>query len=137
MELIRVVLADDYIPFRTVIRRLLDRCDDIEVVGEAGCGEDALFLVQEKQPDVLVLDMELPGIDGIEVSNLLHGSQTPVSILAFSAYNDRYYVKTVLENGASGYLIKDEPPHKIVEAVRRVAKGEKGWFSQEVVPYLP
>ena len=83
-------------------------------------------------PDVLLLDMEMPGIKGVEVAQALHGSGSKVKILALSAYDDKQYIMEVLSNGASGYLTKEEAPDTIVEAVRGVARGEHGWVSRRV-----
>ncbi|HEX2979176.1 MAG TPA: response regulator transcription factor [Anaerolineaceae bacterium] len=132
MKHIRVILADDHAVLRIGIRNLLSHSPDIEVIGEAGDGFEALRLVNELNPDVLLLDMEMPGMDGVEVARQLRMRVSPVRILALSAYNDRQYILSMLDQGASGYLIKDEAPGTIVEAVRSVAKGERGWFSRKV-----
>jgi DNA-binding NarL/FixJ family response regulator len=75
--------------------------------------------------------MEMPVMDGVEVARRLKAKESPVKILVLSAYNDRQYILSVLEQGASGYLTKDEAPDTIVEAVRTVAKGEKEWISRK------
>jgi DNA-binding NarL/FixJ family response regulator len=132
MTAIRVVLADDHAVLRLGIRNLLNRSPDIEVVGEAGNGFEAIQQVEALQPDVLLLDMEMPGLDGVEVARRLRTQGSPVRILVLSAYNDKQYILSMLEQGAAGYLIKDEAPHTIIEAVRSVARGEQGWFSRKV-----
>ena len=104
----------------------------IEVIGEARDGEETLQLVNTLLPDVLLLDMEMPGIKGVEVAQTLHGSGSQVKILALSAYDDKQYIMEVLSNGASGYLTKEEAPDTIIEAVRGVARGENGWVSRRV-----
>ncbi len=136
MEQIRVVLADDHPVMRMGIRNLLSRSEDILVVAEAGNGIEAIRLVNELNPDVLLLDMEMPGMDGVEVARRLHSSNSPVHILVLSAYNDKQYILAVLEQGAAGYLTKDEAPDTIVEAVRSVAKEEKGWISRKAAARL-
>jgi len=131
MSRIRVVLADDHPVVRDGIRAMLEREPDITVVGEAANGAEALRLAQEMEPDVLLLDMEMPGFSGVKVAKKLQEMNSPVRILGLSAYDDRQYVLNLLANGATGYLTKDEAPHAIVEAVRGVSRGQRGWLSQQ------
>lgn len=128
----RVVLADDHDVVRQGLRRLLDRAPEIEVVGEASDGLEALQYVQELEPDVLLLDIEMPVMDGIEVARRLRDSNVDVHILVLSAYDDREYIRALLDIGVSGYLVKGEAPGKIVEAVRGIANGQIGWVSPQV-----
>jgi DNA-binding NarL/FixJ family response regulator len=114
------------------MRNLLEKATGIQVVGEANNGDEALRLVQDLSPDVLLLDMEMPGKDGVEVAQALKGVNSYVHILALSAHNDRQYIESVLGSGASGYLVKDEAPEAIIEAVRGVARGEQGWISRQI-----
>jgi two-component system response regulator DegU len=130
--MIRVVLADDHPVAREGLCNLLTKSVDIEVVGEAGDGSEALRLAQELKPDVLLLDMEMPGLKGIEVAQQLQAAKSTVRILALSAYDDRQYISELLAGGAAGYLIKEESPQTIIEAVRGVARGEQGWVSRQV-----
>ena len=132
MRPVRVVLVDDHAVMRLGIRNLLSRSNEIQVIGEASNGVEALETVERLKPDVLVLDMEMPVMDGVEVARRMRTSGTPTRILAFSAYNDKFYVQSLLEMGASGYLTKDEDPNTIIEAVLRVADGEKGWLTHKV-----
>jgi DNA-binding NarL/FixJ family response regulator len=136
MSSIRVVLADDHPVVRTGIRNLLGRSPDIQVVGEASTGEDALRLVDELTPDVLLLDMEMPGLKGVEVAQKLHAAGTEVRILALSAYDDKQYIQELLENGAAGYLTKEEAPDTIIDAIRGVSQGEQGWVSRRVAAQM-
>ncbi len=126
MTSIRVVIADDHPVMRDGIRNLLDKAIDIEVAGEAGNGVEALRLVEELKPDVLLLDMELPGLKGVEVAQRLQASGATVRILVLSAYDDQEYIRGLLASGAAGYLLKEEIPETIVEAIRGVARGERG-----------
>ncbi len=128
----RVVLADDHDVVRQGLKRLLDRVPEIEVVGEARNGLQALQSVEDLQPDVLLLDIEMPLMDGIEVARRLQEAKIQVRILILSAYDDREYIQALLEIGVSGYLIKGDAPNKIVEAVRGVAKGQEGWVSPQI-----
>jgi DNA-binding NarL/FixJ family response regulator len=136
MSPIRVVLADDHPVVRAGIRNLLEKVVDIEVVGEASTGQETLTLVEEFHPDVLLLDMELPDIKGTEVAQRLQKSGSPVKILALSAYDDGVYIRELLELGAAGYLIKEEAPETIIEAVRGVAYGEQGWVSRRIAAQM-
>jgi DNA-binding NarL/FixJ family response regulator len=129
---IRVILADDHNKVRAGIRHLLEKTPGITVVAEASNGVEALELVDELTPDVLVLDMEMPRLDGRQVAQRLQQSKSPVHILALSAYNDRQYILSMLENGAAGYLTKDEVPETLVKAIQGVARGEEGWVSRRV-----
>jgi DNA-binding NarL/FixJ family response regulator len=136
MDKIRVILADDHPITRAGIRRFLDKATDIEIIGEIDNGDDALHETLELKPDVLLLDMEMPGISGVEVAKALKAADSQVRILALSSYTDRQYIFGVLSSGALGYLSKEEIPQTIVEAVRGVARGEKGWISRKVAAIL-
>lgn len=118
--LIRVVVADDHPSVRIGIRRLLESAPDIVIVGEASDGIQALSLVEGLLPDILLLDVEMPGMDGLQVAAKLRERQTPVQVLALSAYNDQQYTQGMLENGAVGYLTKDDAPAILLEVMRRV-----------------
>lgn len=128
----RVVLADDHVVVRQGLKRLLDRAAEIEVVGEASNGLEALNSVRDLHPDVLLLDIEMPVMDGVEVARRLRESNANVRILVLSAYDDQEYIRALQDIGVSGYLVKGEAPGKIVEAVRGVAEGQKGWVSHQV-----
>jgi DNA-binding NarL/FixJ family response regulator len=135
-QTIRVVLADDHAVLRMGIRSLLNQSDDIQVVGEAGNGIEAIQIVHDLNPNVLVLDMEMPEMDGVEVARRLMAEHSPVRILVLSAYNDREYIQETLEIGVTGYIIKDEAPSSIIQAVRGIANGEQGWMSKKVTDKL-
>lgn len=131
MPKIHVVLADDHPVVRAGIRALLETAPDIQVVAEAADGREVVPLVEQHTPDVLVLDIEMPEVSGIEVAQQIKDMGLPVRILALSAYVEESYVHKVLLSGASGYLVKDEAPRMIIDAVRGVAGGEEGWMSRQ------
>lgn len=133
---IRVVLAEDHPVVRKGIKDILDSAPDIEVAGEAGDGEEALRMVQEHKPDLLLLDMELPVLDGVEITEKLNQTESGVKILVLSSYSDRGYIQEMISLGVSGYLIKDEVPEYIIKAIRGVTQGEEGWVSREVAALL-
>ena len=133
---IRVLIADDHPIVCKGIRNLLDPAVGIKVVGEASSGAQTLQMIEDLKPDVVLLDMELPDMNGVEVLKKILESGYMGKILGLSSYDDREYISQLLALGASGYLIKDEVPDTIVEAVRGVARGEKGWVSRRVAAKL-
>ena len=128
---IRVLLADDHPVVRSGIRAELDGAEGIEVVGEASSGDEALRLVEELRPDVLVLDVVMPGMDGVEATCLLRERHPDLRILALSAYEDNEYVFGLLSAGAVGYVLKEEALDTVVEAIRAASRGET-WLSKRV-----
>lgn len=129
MATINVILADDHPIVRTGIRTLLERAPDITVIAEAENGQHALDLLADHEADVLILDIEMPDLSGLDVVQTVCAQNLPVRVLALSAHADGDYVTRALQYGAYGYLVKDEVPQMIVEAVRGVAMGEEGWLS--------
>jgi DNA-binding NarL/FixJ family response regulator len=136
MAEIRVLLIDDHPIVRSGIRMLLEQAEDILVVAEADRGDDVMQMVRRYTPDVLLLDMEMPGKSGVEVAREIQAAGLPVRILALSAYDDDEYISSLLSNGAAGYLTKEEALHTIVDAVRGVARGEEGWFSRRAAAQI-
>jgi len=130
-ETIRVLLVDDHPALRLGLRVLLERAPDVELVGEAENGAEALALIETAQPDVVVLDCELPEVEGVDVAREIRRRNLPACVLALSSYDDERYVRGMLKAGAVGYLLKDEAPSVIVAAVRAAARG-KGYFSPTV-----
>ena len=123
MDSIRIILADDHPAFTAGIRAEIEKANDMVVVAEAPNGVEALRLVKALEPDILLLDMEMPGLSGLEVAQQLHANDTSVLVLPLSGFRDPEYVFGVLENGAAGYMTKDESLQDIVEAIRRVVTG--------------
>jgi DNA-binding NarL/FixJ family response regulator len=121
-NIIRVIVADDHAMIRRGIRKILEKTSNICVVGEASTGSDALRLVQELNPDVLLLDMEMPGGKGIQVARELRAKKVPVSIIILTACDDDYFIREILQAGVDGFLHKSEPPSKIREVISQVSK---------------
>lgn len=123
-EPIRVILADDHAVVRAGIRQFLEHGDDIQVVGEADDGFAAQELIKKHQPDVAVLDIQMPKASGIEVTRWIRSNQRQVGILVLTAYDDDPYVMAVLQAGANGYVLKTASPEEIIQAVRDVHAGK-------------
>lgn len=126
---IRVLIVDDHAGVRTGIKNLLRTAKDMVVVGEGGNGAEAIELVASKDPDILLLDIELPDQRGDIVMRRIHDVQPDMKVLAVSSYSDRDYILGMLENGASGYITKDEAPMMLLDAIRSIIRNGKSWFS--------
>jgi DNA-binding NarL/FixJ family response regulator len=125
---IRVLIIDDHPVVREGLKNLLLTAKDMVIVGEGGSGSEAINLVVTKNPDILLLDMELPDERGDIVMHRIHDMQPDMKVLAVSSYSDRDYIVGMKENGAAGYITKDEAPTMLVEAIRNIMdKG--GWYS--------
>jgi two-component system response regulator NreC len=120
---IRVVVVDDHAVVRSGIKLLLDRHDDIEVVGEAGNAQDAVFRVRELAPDVILLDLVMPGESGIEVLPKLLKEASAAKVLVLSMQDEPSYVREAFAAGASGYVLKEAADEEVVNAVREIAGG--------------
>jgi two-component system, NarL family, invasion response regulator UvrY len=120
---VKVILADDHAVVREGYRRLLERTPDIEVIAEASSGEEAYRLFCEKGPDVVVLDINLPGTSGIEATRRILAREPDARVLVFSMHEDALFGSRALQAGARGYVTKASAPEVLVEAVRTVAQG--------------
>ena len=129
--MIRVVLADDHHLVRQGLRALLERADDIEVVGEAADGQEALGVVERLLPDVLLVDIAMPHLNGVEAVGRLRGLKVKTRSLILSMYTDDTLVRQALRNGANGYLLKRAVADELLLAVRAVARGDT-YLSPEV-----
>jgi DNA-binding NarL/FixJ family response regulator len=126
---IRVLVVDDHSGVRTGIKNLLQKAKDMVVVGEGGNGAEAIELAATRKPDILLLDIELPDQRGDAVMRHIHNTQPDMKVLAVSSYSDRDYILGMLENGAAGYITKDEAPMMLVEAIRSIINKGMSWFS--------
>ena len=121
---IRVLLADDHAIVRTGIRQFLEREKGIEIVAEAGDGEEARQLIEKHRPDVAVLDIQMPKASGIEVTRWVRQNHPGLGVLILTAYDDDPYVLAVLQAGANGFVMKTATPDEIIQAVKDVNDGK-------------
>jgi DNA-binding NarL/FixJ family response regulator len=121
---IRILLADDHHIVRAGIRQLLESAKDIQVIAEAGDGEEAQALIQQHKPDVAVLDIQMPKASGIEVTRWVRAHLPEVGVLILTAYDDEPYVMAVLQAGANGYVLKTAKTEDLIQAVRDVYEGK-------------
>ena len=122
---IRVLLVDDHAVVRDGMRLMLGTVDDIEVAGEAGNAQEAMRLVQQQSFDVALVDIALPGRNGLELLKLLRAAQPKLAILMFSMYAEEIYAVRALKYGAAGYLTKNSPITAVVAAIHKAAQGGK------------
>jgi DNA-binding NarL/FixJ family response regulator len=123
-NLVRVVLADDHAVVRKGIREFLEEAGDIEVVAEAVSGTEAVALTLQHRPEVVVLDIQMPELSGVEAARQIKAQAPEVGVLVLTAYDDDPYIFAMLQAGASGYVLKNAPSEELVRAVRAVARGE-------------
>ncbi len=121
---IKVLLADDHHIVRSGIRQLLESSKDIQVIAEAGDGEEAQALIQQHKPDVAVLDIQMPKASGIEVTRWVRSHLPEIGVLILTAYDDEPYVMAVLQAGANGYVLKTAKTEDLIQAVHDVFEGK-------------
>jgi len=124
MNEIRIVLVDDHRVVREGTRQILQKESDLRVIGEAGDGEEAIRLVSELKPDVVVMDISMPRLNGIEATKRIKAMYPHIAILILTAYEQDQYIFAALEAGAAGYLLKDIHGQELVAAIRSVRAGE-------------
>ena len=129
--MIRILLADDHAMVRQGFRLILNSQPDMEIVGEAGNGREAVEMAEKLQPDIIVMDVAMPELNGIEATRKITAGIPRTRILALSMHKDSVYVREILRAGARGYLLKDSIDSDLLSAVRAVAKGE-GYLSPAV-----
>jgi len=135
MRKIRILLADDHTLMRSGLRVLLEQQSDLAVVGEASDGREAVALVASQRPDVLVMDIGMPSLNGIEAAAQITQSHPEISIVMLSMHSDESYVLRALKAGARGYLLKDSAEADLIRAVHSVTEG-KSFFSPAVSKVL-
>jgi DNA-binding NarL/FixJ family response regulator len=124
MKRIRILLADDHAVVRQGFKMILDAQPDMEIVGEAGNGREAVDLAEQLRPDVVVMDVAMPELNGIEATRRLASSVPHARVVALSMHKDSVYVREILRAGARGYLLKDSGAADLVAAIHAVASGE-------------
>jgi NarL family two-component system response regulator LiaR len=124
MDRIQILLAEDHVLVREGTRELIDHEDDLEVVAEAGDGEEAVRLADAHHPDVILMDVAMPKLNGLEATRQIKAAHPEIAVLVLTAYDDDEYVFAFLEMGAAGYLLKDASAEDLVKAIRAVYAGE-------------
>jgi DNA-binding NarL/FixJ family response regulator len=124
MKKITILLAEDHVVVRESFRQFLEREATFEVVGEAGDGEEAVQMAAQLKPDVIIMDIAMPKLNGIEATKQIKALQPSAIILILTAYDYEQYVFPLLEAGAAGYLLKDVSSHELIRAIQTVHKGE-------------
>ncbi|CAB4923762.1 unannotated protein [freshwater metagenome] len=122
--MIRVVLADDHAVVRRGLAGLIESTDDLEVVGVARDGAEAVELVREHRPDVAVMDLQMPVLDGVEATRSIVAGETGTEVLVLTSFSDHARIDAALGAGAVGYLLKDAEPEVLLDGIRAVARGE-------------
>ena len=135
MGLIRILLADDHEVVRAGYRRLLENTQDIEVIAEVASGEDAYSRYCELHPDVVVMDLTMPGMSGLEASRRILAHDDSAKILVFSVHENEVMLNRALDLGVLGYISKRSASQVMIEAVRQIAAGEM-YVGQEMMPFL-
>ena len=123
--MIRLVLADDQQLVRAALAALLDLEDDLEVVGQAGQGDELIEVVRRLEPDVALVDIEMPALDGLSAAAVLTEQVPATRLLMLTTFGRPGYLRRAMEAGALGFVVKDAPADQLVDAVRRVARGER------------
>lgn len=131
MKKIRLIIADDQVLFLKGLRMLINTFDTIELIGEATNGQALLNLINEATPDVILIDLKMPILDGIEVTKKIRATNSALKIILLSMYNDESIINHIMKIGANGYLLKNEEPYILKEAIEAVV--EKGFYFNEYV----
>jgi DNA-binding NarL/FixJ family response regulator len=121
---IRVVLVDDHAVVRRGLAQLLGGAEDLEVVGQAGGGAEAVEVVRDTRPDVIVMDLQMPDVDGVEATRQIVAEELGGEVLVLTSYSDSARIVAALDAGAVGYLLKDADPEDVLDGVRAVSRGE-------------
>jgi NarL family two-component system response regulator LiaR len=124
MEKISVLIVDDHTLFRRGVRKMLEAEEDMQVVGEASTGREALQITREQMPDVVLMDIQMPDMDGIEATRIMHSEMPHVGIVFVTMYENDEYVFRGIQAGGRGYILKDADPETMLRAIRAVSNGE-------------
>jgi len=124
MTTIRLLLADDHVVVRSGLRMLLEAQPDFEIVGEAETGAEAVAMVNELRPDAVLMDIQMPDLNGIEATKIIKETSPETAVLALTMHEDDHYFFEMLHAGASGYVLKRAAPDEVVTAIRTVCRGE-------------
>lgn len=127
---IKILIADDHALLRQGIKRVLNFEEDLEVIGEAGDGQEALARTLVLQPDIILLDLNMPNLSGLEVTRQLQAARSRTRIIALTIHDSDKYVLEMLRNGALGYLLKDVEPSMLIKAIHVVAGGDAFVYPQ-------
>ena len=122
--MIRVVIADDHAVVRRGLAGLIESTDDLEVVGVAKDGNEAVALVRQHRPDVAVMDLQMPALDGVAATRAIVAEQTGTEVLVLTSFSDHARIDAAIDAGAVGYLLKDAEPEVLLDGIRAVARGE-------------
>ena len=122
--MIRVVIVDDHAVVRAGLEQVIDLSDDIDVVGSATDGSETEALVRRTEPDVVLMDLSMPTLDGIEATRLVMAARPETNVLVLTSYSDRDSILRALDAGARGYVLKDAEPDELLRAIRAAARGE-------------
>jgi DNA-binding NarL/FixJ family response regulator len=122
--MIRLMLVDDHAVLRDGLRNIISVVEDIEVVGEAVSGDDALVQVEKCQPEMILMDINMPVKNGVEVTGILKKKYPHIKILVLTMHSHEEYFMSAIREGADGYLLKDAPSDQVIDAIRTVARGE-------------
>ncbi len=139
MEKIRVLIADDQVITRSGLRVLLSASDELEIAGEASNGEDAIAMANAEQPDVILMDLRMPGVNGIEATRRIHRASPHIGILILTVFEDDSSVFPAIRAGARGYLLKNSEREDLLRAISTVAAGGAVFspgIAQKVLGYL-
>ncbi len=124
MSEIKIVLADDHKLFRMGLRQLIEKHPDVKIVGEAATGIEVISVAKEQSPDIILMDISMPELNGIEATRRILGEQPDVRVIIVSMHSDRRYVVETLRAGAKGYLLKDSSPDEIFRAIQKVMRNQ-------------
>lgn len=133
--LTKIVVADDHTLIRAGLKTLIQSDPSLHIVGEASGGQEAISLVEELQPDVLVLDLSMPDIDGVSVTRLVHTKYPQIRILILTVHEDEALLREAIKSGASGYILKHAAEKELNEAINRILAGEM-YIDPKMLPFL-